>query len=98
MIGSPRPSLCPHCAGPEHVGRGTRPRVPKRYRALISATGLDRLVFAGQDNKRVKGRLKEIGEGDWAAAAVKKAIDEIQAAIITAAVAGEAGASAAGTS
>jgi len=66
--------------------------------ALVAATGLDRKVFADLDRKLVKRRLKEIGEGDWAAAAVKKAIDEIQAAIVTAAVAGSAAATAGGGS
>ena len=31
--------------------------------ALVAATDLDRKVFADLDRKRVKARLKEIGEG-----------------------------------
>jgi hypothetical protein len=55
--------------------------------ALVAATELDRKVFAGLDRKRVQARLKEIGEGAWAAAAVKKSIEEIQAAVMVAVVA-----------
>ena len=55
--------------------------------ALVAATDLDREVFADLDRKRVKARLKEIGEGAWAAAAVKKAIEEVQAAVMVAIVA-----------
>ncbi|MEV6487527.1 GPP34 family phosphoprotein [Actinoplanes sp. NPDC051633] len=66
--------------------------------ALIAATGMEKKVFADMDRKLVKVRLKEIGQGDWAAAAVKKAIDEIQAAVITAAVAGSAAANSGGGS
>jgi hypothetical protein len=55
--------------------------------ALVSATDLDRKVFADLDRKRVKARLEEIGEGDWAAAAVTKTIDEVQAAVMIAIVA-----------
>lgn len=52
--------------------------------ALVAATDLDRKVFAGLDRKRVLARLKEIGEGAWAAAAVRKSIEEIQAAVLVA--------------
>ncbi|UQU64917.1 GPP34 family phosphoprotein [Couchioplanes caeruleus] len=31
--------------------------------ALVTATGMDRKVFAGQDRKQVKARLKEISAG-----------------------------------
>ena len=55
--------------------------------ALVGATDLDAKVFADLDRKTVKTRLKEIGEGAWAAAAVKKTIDEIQAAVLVAIVA-----------
>ena len=43
--------------------------------------------MADLDRKRVKARLKEIGEGDWAAEAVTKTIDEVQAAVMIAIVA-----------
>ena len=65
--------------------------------ALVAATGLDRKVFADLDRPRVKARLKEIGEGAWAAAAVKKAIQDVQAAV-TASVIAATAASAAATS
>jgi hypothetical protein len=55
--------------------------------ALVAATELDRKVFAGEDRKRVVARLKEIGEGAWAADAVRKTIEEIQAAVMVAVVA-----------
>ena len=55
--------------------------------ALVAATDLDRKVFRDLDRKQVKARLKEISEGDWAAAAVKKAIEDIQTAILVAIVA-----------
>ncbi|WP_433299622.1 GOLPH3/VPS74 family protein [Actinoplanes sp. CA-030573] len=55
--------------------------------ALIAATELDRKILAGVDRKRVKTRLKEIGEGAWAAEAVRKTIEEIQAAVMVAIIA-----------
>jgi Golgi phosphoprotein 3 GPP34 len=55
--------------------------------ALVAATGLDRKVFPDLDRKQVKARLKEIGEGDWAAAAVKKAIQDVETAVMVAVVA-----------
>jgi hypothetical protein len=55
--------------------------------ALVAATDLDKKVFADLDRKVVKARLKEIGQGEWAATAVKKAIEEIQAAVMVAVVA-----------
>jgi pimeloyl-ACP methyl ester carboxylesterase len=55
--------------------------------ALVAATDLDRKVLADLDRRRIQARLKEIGEGSWAAIAVKKAIEEIQAAVMVAIVA-----------
>jgi hypothetical protein len=55
--------------------------------ALVAATDLDRKVFADLDRKRVKARLKEIGQGAWAAKAVQATIEEIQSAILIAIVA-----------
>jgi hypothetical protein len=55
--------------------------------ALVAATDLDKKVFADLDRRQVKARLKEIGEGAWAAAAVKKTIEEIQAAVMVAVIA-----------
>lgn len=55
--------------------------------ALVAATDLDRKVFADLDRKRVKARLTEISQGEWAAKAVRATIEEIQAAILIAIVA-----------
>lgn len=55
--------------------------------ALVAATDLDKEVFADLDRRQAKARLKEIGEGAWAAAAVKKSIEEIQAALMVAIIA-----------
>jgi hypothetical protein len=61
--------------------------------ALVAATDLDKKVFADLDRKQVKARLKEIGQGAWAATAVKKTIEEIQAAVTVAIVASTTAAS-----
>ena len=66
--------------------------------ALVAATDLDRKVFADLDRKRVKLRLREIGEGAWAATAVKKTIEEIQSAILVAIVASSTAATGGGGS
>jgi hypothetical protein len=55
--------------------------------ALVAATDLDKKIFADLDRGQVKDRLKQIGEGAWAAAAVKKSIEEIQAALMIAIIA-----------
>jgi hypothetical protein len=55
--------------------------------ALVAATDLDRKVFADLNRRQVKARLKEISEGSWAAAAVKKTIEDIQAAVMVAIIA-----------
>jgi hypothetical protein len=55
--------------------------------ALVAATDLDSKIFADLDRRQVKDRLKEIGEGAWAATAVKKSIEEIQAALMIAIIA-----------
>ncbi|MEV0939067.1 GPP34 family phosphoprotein [Micromonospora wenchangensis] len=51
---------------------------------LTRAVGLDRKLFRELPKERLKARTAEIAEGDWAAAATKKAIEETQAAIMTA--------------
>jgi hypothetical protein len=68
---------------------GTGPVEPRTAAlcALVAATDLDRKVFPDLDRKQVKGRLKEIGEGSWAADAVKQTIEQIQAAVMIAVVA-----------
>ena len=48
--------------------------------ALLQVTGLLTKVLPGADKKLVKARAKELTEGDWAAKAVKDAIDEVAAA------------------
>jgi hypothetical protein len=55
--------------------------------ALVAATELDRKVLGDLDRRLVKARLKEIGEGSWAADAVRKTIEEIQAAVMVAIIA-----------
>jgi Golgi phosphoprotein 3 (GPP34) len=52
--------------------------------ALVRAVKYDKKVFADLPRDRVKSRLTEISEGDWAAAAVKKAVEEMEAAIMVA--------------
>ena len=45
-------------------------------------------VVPTEDKQALRARSKELTEGDWAAKAVKAAIDEVAAASGTAAVAG----------
>ena len=47
--------------------------------ALLNATGKLSRVVVGGDRKALKARAKELSEGDWAAKAVKRAIDEVTA-------------------
>jgi hypothetical protein len=58
--------------------------------ALVAAVGLDRKLFADLPRARVRARLREIGRGAWAAEAVRKVIDDMQAAAVAAAAAGAA--------
>jgi hypothetical protein len=44
-------------------------------------------VFAVPDKRAANRRAKEIAEGQWAAAAVRKAIEEVYAAVAAAAAA-----------
>jgi hypothetical protein len=68
---------------------GTEPVEPRTAAlcALIAATDLQKKVFADLDAKQVKARLKEIGEGSWAADAVKKTIEQIEAAVMASVIA-----------
>lgn len=68
---------------------GTGPVDPRTAAlcALLGATNLDRKIFRALDRKRVKARLAEISAGDWAAAAVRKSIEEMQTAVIVAVLA-----------
>lgn len=54
--------------------------------ALVKAVGHDRKVFATLPRAVVRKRLKVISQGDWAATAVRKAIEEVQAAITVAVI------------
>jgi Golgi phosphoprotein 3 (GPP34) len=61
--------------------------------ALLQVTGLLPKVVTTEDKKALKAMAKELTEGDWAAKAVKDAIDEaVAAAAGGAAAAGAAGA------
>ena len=53
-------------------------------RAGPARSTYEKKVFADLARDRVKARLKEISEGDWAATAVKKSVEEMQAAIMVA--------------
>lgn len=55
--------------------------------SLVSATDMNRRVFADLDRRQVTARLKEISEGDWASAAVKRAIQDVQTAVMAGAIA-----------
>ena len=61
--------------------------------ALLHVTGLVTKVLPSTDKKLIKTRAKALTEGDWAAKAVKDAIDEVATATAAAAAAGAAGAS-----
>jgi hypothetical protein len=54
--------------------------------ALVKAVDYDRKVFADLPRAVVRKRLKVISEGDWAATAVRKAIEEVQSAITVAVI------------
>ena len=60
--------------------------------ALVAASDTSRKVFADMDRKLVKKRLAEISAGAWAAAAVKRAIEEVYAAVAAGAAAAAAAA------
>lgn len=53
--------------------------------ALLQVTGLLPKVVTADDKRAVKTRAKELTEGDWAAKAVKDAIEEAAAASVAAA-------------
>lgn len=62
--------------------------------ALVHAVGLRRQAFPGSDRRRVDARMKQVGEGAWAADAVRRAIADIQASVVAAVVASSVAASA----
>ena len=56
--------------------------------ALLQVTGLLPKVVHTEDERALRARAKELAGGDWAAKAVKDAIDEVTAAGVAAASAG----------
>jgi hypothetical protein len=52
--------------------------------ALVRAVKLEKQVFAGLPKDQVRARLKEISEGETVAAATRKAIEDMQAAVMVA--------------
>ena len=63
--------------------------------ALLQVTGLLPKVVTTEDKRALKARARQLTEGDWAAKAVKDAIDEVTAA--TVAVVASAGAAGGGS-
>lgn len=55
--------------------------------ALLHAMGAVTSVIPVEDKRAAKRRAKEIADGDWAAAAVRKAVEEVQAAVMVAVMA-----------
>ncbi|KAA0021185.1 GOLPH3/VPS74 family protein [Antrihabitans cavernicola] len=66
-------------------GLEPRPRAAALV-SLLSATGAVEKVFTDADKRAVKKRAKAIAEGEWAGAAVRKAIDAVNAAVVAAVV------------
>jgi hypothetical protein len=59
--------------------------------ALLQVTGLLPKVVTTDDKRALKARAKQLTEGDWAAKAVKDAIDEVAAATVAVAAGAAAG-------
>ncbi|SEE83009.1 GOLPH3/VPS74 family protein [Jiangella alba] len=78
------------------TGLAPDPRTAALVSLLLAVDGL-RKVVPSEDRRAVKRRAQEIADGDWAADAVKKAVQEVQAAvtgaILAATAAGAAGSS-----
>lgn len=55
--------------------------------SLLNAVGLLRKVLPEEDKRSLEARAKQISEGDWGGTAVRKAIEEIQAAVFVSAIA-----------
>jgi hypothetical protein len=55
--------------------------------SLLDACGLAKRTFPELDRRQLKARMKEINEGQWAGAAVRKAIQSIHAAVAASTVA-----------
>ncbi|MGC5285808.1 GOLPH3/VPS74 family protein [Micromonospora sp. DT231] len=74
--------------------------VPPRTAALLGLTRavrLHRTLFGDLPRQRVERRLDEIGAGDWGSAATRRAIEQTQAALLTATTAATAAAIAGAT-
>lgn len=56
--------------------------------ALVAALGWERRIFPDLPHRQVTARLKQIRQEAWPAEAVRQAIDEVQAAVTAAAIAG----------
>ncbi|MCJ0891295.1 GPP34 family phosphoprotein [Rhodococcus sp. ARC_M12] len=52
--------------------------------SLISAVDLTHKVIVDADKKLLKQRAKQIAEGEWAGAAVRKAVSDVNAAVMAA--------------
>ncbi|WP_285100809.1 GPP34 family phosphoprotein [Promicromonospora sp. MEB111] len=62
--------------------------------SLLHATDLTRRIFPDEDRRALKQRAQEIAGSEWAGAAVKRAIDEVNAVMITVMVAATSAATA----
>ncbi len=65
--------------------------------ALVHATNLRSTVFPGADRRAVKKRLADLAEGQWAAEAVRRAVQEMAAATTAAATAATTAATSGGS-
>jgi hypothetical protein len=93
----PSSTWTPHDRAPEAAVRERvlaaltgRADADERTAALVSlllATDLIRKIFPDQDRRALKRRAKEIAESEWAGAAVKRAIDELNAVMVASTVA-----------
>ncbi len=52
--------------------------------SLLSAVDAAAKVFPDTDRKMIRKRAKEIADGEWAGAAVRKAVDAINSAVFVA--------------
>jgi hypothetical protein len=55
--------------------------------SLLLGTDLVRKVFPEQDRRALRRRAKEISESEWSGAAVKRAIDDVNAVMVATMVA-----------
>lgn len=78
------------------TGLAPDPRTAALVSLLLAVDGL-RKVVPSEDRRAVKRRAQEIAEGDWAADAVKKAVQEVQAAVTGAILASTAAGAAGGS-